>query len=366
MILSQLTAALEEIAPTSLAESWDNVGLLVGDPKQDISGVMLTIDYTRAVAAEAAARKCDLIVAYHPPIFETLKRLKPDSLIVDAIRRGVAIYSPHTALDVVKGGTNDVLADALGLTDRKALKAPEGKATHYKLATFVPQEALERVSQAVFEVGAGVIGNYSSCSFQTGGTGTFFGDAESKPAVGQSGKLERAAEIRFETLVPIGKAELVIAALRKSHPYEEPAFDLNVLAPTQGTDARSVGLGLIGSLPTTPVATIAGRLKSELGLAHLLIAGPIDAVVSRAAICAGSGGIFLDDAIAGEAQLYITGEMRHHDALKAAELGMTVICTLHSNSERAILGRLKTRLEKISGIPPIHVSTADRDPFSVR
>jgi dinuclear metal center YbgI/SA1388 family protein len=365
MILGQLIAALEEIAPTSLAEPWDNVGLLLGDPAQKISGIMLTIDYTRAVAAEAAGRHCDLIVAYHPPIFTALKRLPSDSLIVDAIRRGAAIYSPHTALDVVDGGTNDALADALGLVDRQPLRPPSAKPAHYKLVTFLPQAALERVSRALFDAGAGIIGEYSSCSFQTAGTGTFFGQAGTNPAVGQSGKLQRVDEIRFETLVPIAKIDQVVQALRQSHPYEEPAFDLNMLAPTPARAAQPMGMGRIGALPPTSLPAIVDRLKGELGLSHLLIAGPTDRIIIRAAVCAGSCGDLLDDAIAGRAQLYVTGEMRHHDAIKAAEAGMTVVCTLHSNSERAMLGRLKTRLDAIAGMPPVLLSASDRDPFTV-
>src|SRR5205085_12684287 len=142
--------------------------LIVGDPEQPVMAVMLTIDYTAAVADEARAAKCDAIVAYHPPLFEAVKRMTSNgstSLVFDAIRRGVALYSPHTALDVAEGGTNDVLADILALQDRVPLKLIEPKVTQYKLVTFVPENALEKVGEALFEAGAGRIGNYSSCSF---------------------------------------------------------------------------------------------------------------------------------------------------------------------------------------------------------
>src|SRR5215218_2433330 len=145
MKLQQLVDALEQIAPTRHAEAWDNVGLLVGDPAQDVSRAMLTIDYTPEVACEAAGAKCDAIIAYHPPIFAALKRVTSggaSAAIFDAIRRGVAIYSPHTALDVADGGTNDVLANAIALVDRSPLKLSQPKATQYKLVTFVPKDAL--------------------------------------------------------------------------------------------------------------------------------------------------------------------------------------------------------------------------------
>jgi dinuclear metal center YbgI/SA1388 family protein len=361
MQLSRIVEQLERIAPPALAESWDNVGLLVGDANQNISRVMLTIDYTPAVAAEAKSLGCDLIVAYHPPIFHAIKRLTSPNLIFDAVRRGVAIYSPHTALDSAKGGTNDMLADAIGLTERTPLRISPSQATHYKLVFFVPAENLEAVTESIFSAGAGDIGKYSRCSFRCEGTGTFFGNEGTNPAIGRSGKLERVEEIRVETLVPIAKVADVVRALRKSHPYEEPAFDLNVLAATENG-----GQGRIGTMPATERSAIFERVRRELGIQHLLIAGPTDGTITRAAVCAGSCGEMLDNAIKAGAQLYLTGEMRHHEALKAAAHSLTVVCTLHSNSERAVLKRLKKRLEETEGICPIMISQSDRDPFVIR
>ncbi len=338
MRLNELIDALQEIAPTRHAESWDNVGLLVGDPGQEISRALLTIDYVHEVAEEASGLGCNAVVAYHPPIFKPLARVTAGSVVFDAIRRGIAIYSPHTALDVANGGTNDVLCDILGLEDRSPLKLAETKATQCKLVTFVPEDAVEKVSRAMFEAGAGRIGKYSSCSFQSPGTGTFFGEQGTNPAVGQSGRLEASAEIRVETVVTLNRVADVIRALRKAHPYEEPAFDLNQLsAPPEG-----VGIGRIGTF-AQPVARdeLFARLKRGLGIGHLLIAGPMTGNITRAAVCAGACGDLLNDALAQKAEFYVTGEMRHHDAIKAAEAGMTVVCTLHSNSERVTLARLK-------------------------
>ena len=366
MRLSDLVTVLNDIAPTRSAESWDNVGLLAGDPAQDVSRVMLTIDYTDEVSNEAEREGCDAVVAYHPPIFEAVKRLTAGSPVFDAIRRGVALYSPHTALDVVAGGTNDMLADVLGLPPdgRSPLRLAQTRASQYKLVTFVPENDAERVSQAMFEAGAGRIGAYTHCSFLIRGTGTFFGEeGKTNPTVGESGRLERAEELRVETVVPLSKVEAVIRALRKSHPYEEPAFDLNQLAaPPEG-----LGQGRIGRFErSVERGELFERIKRGLELNHFLVAGPTNGPVTRAACCAGACGDLLNDALAQKAELYLTGEMRHHDALKAAKAGVTVVCVLHSNSERAVMRRLKEKLEeKLPGLPVL-LSRSDRDPFLIR
>lgn len=362
MELSRIVAQLERIAPTRDAESWDNVGLLAGDPRQDVSTALLTIDYTDEVARERESLGCELVIAYHPPIFHPIKRLTAGDLVFEAVRRGIAIYSPHTALDVAEGGTNDVLCDVLGVSRRWPLKLSESKTAQYKLVTFVPEDAVEKVSHALFDAGAGRIGKYSACSFRSSGTGTFFGEEGTHPTVGQSGRMESAPEVRLETVVPIAKVATVVEALRKSHPYEEPAFDLNQLAaPPQG-----IGIGRLGEFDVPlPRSQLLDRVKRGLEINHLLVAGPTEGAARRVAVCAGACGELLDQAIAEQAELYLTGEMRHHDAIKAARAGLTVVCTLHSNSERLALKRLKQRLEE--GLPGLacHLSRSDRDPFAV-
>jgi len=363
MKLHQIVKALDAIAPTNLAESWDNVGLLAGDPAAEVTNAMLTIDYTPEVACEAAGQKCELIVAYHPPIFTPLKRVVAGSVVFDAIQRGVAIYSPHTALDVADGGTNDVLADILGLTDRGPLKRATPGESQGKLVTFVPASALDKVSESLFAAGAGRIGHYTSCSFRTGGTGTFFGEAGTHPSVGQAGRLEKVDEVKLETVVELANVAAIIGALRAAHPYEEPAFDLVPLAAPPTTH----GIGRVGTLsPGVKRETLFATIKRELGIEHLLIAGPLEGEVRRAAVCAGSGGDLLDAAIAEKVDLYLTGEVHHHDALRAAKAGVTVVGTLHSNSERVTLKHLAAKLAAACPGLAVHQSKMDRDPFSVR
>ena len=365
MKVAEVVQRLDAIAPPQNAESWDNVGLLVGDVAANVTRAILCIDYTAAVADEARAAGCDFVLAYHPPVFKPLKRVTADgtsALVFDAARRGVAIYSPHTALDVAEGGTNDVLADVLGLIDRRPLRPSEAKARECKLVTFVPRENADAVAEALFAAGAGRIGDYSHCSFRTEGHGTFFGEEGTHPAAGEAGKLEMTSEIKIETVLPLAKVGEAIAALKKAHPYETPAFDLVTLAaPPTGA-----GIGRVGRLPApTPRGDIFDALKRELGVDHLLIAGPMDGDATMVAVCAGACGEFFDDALSAKADVHVTGEMRHHDALRAAAAGMTVVCTLHSHSERVTLRRLLPKL--VEQMPAVRwqLSTADNDPFRI-
>lgn len=260
--LSDLTAALESLAPLRLAEPWDNVGLLLGDPSAEVSRALLTIDCTDAVFDEAVTLGCQLIVSYHPVIFDGLKRVTPPSIAWRAVREGVAVYSPHTALDIANGGTNDVLADAVGMTAR--------------------------------------------------------------------GPIRPLKEPHRQSLIPGG------------------------------------GMGRIGPVEPIERALLIDRIKRALGLDALLVAGPTEGVVTQVAVGAGACGDLLQDVLARGAGLYLTGELRHHDALKAAARGTTVVMTLHSNSERATLARLQSTLS--ASVPTVTFlrAKADRDPFEFR
>lgn len=367
MNVRNLVEAMEAIAPTRLAESWDNVGLIVGDAEAQLRRILLCIDLTPSVLAEARAHGAGAVVAYHPPIFKGLRHLRAgdvaSGVIFDAVRHNIAVYSPHTALDVAPGGTNDVLADALYLTSRKPLRpAGAGEASEVKLVTFVPAEQVDAVAAALFEAGAGRIGNYDQCSFRTNGTGSFRGGEGSNPAVGEAGQSERVEEVRLEVVVKRADLAAVVAALRSSHPYEEPAYDVFPRLDVAG----DVGLGRIGEFED-PVSrdVLIGRARRELNVEHLLVAGPLLGDVRRIAVCAGSCGDLLDVAAAQGAEFYLTGELKHHDALRAARLGMTVACVLHSNSERATLDVLRRQLvDRLSGVA-VEPAESDRDPFTI-
>ncbi len=355
----ELTAAMEALAPTRYAAPWDNVGLLVGDPAMPLRRALLCVDLTDAVWDEAVALGVDAIVAYHPPIFQAKKRFVAGDLAFAAAARGVAIYSPHTALDAAPGGTNDLLADALGLLDRRPLEPAVVQDQEHKLVTFVPEEALERVAAALAFEGAGVIGEYSACSFRSSGTGTFRGSAQSHPVVGQRERLEHAPEVRLEVVVPIGKASAIVRALRAAHPYETPAYDLVRLAPAPD----GPGYGRVGRVEEQSGERLVARVKAALGVSQVLVAGDPTRIVRCAAVGAGASGTLLPAVIAEGATLFVLGELRHHDALAAVRAGVCIVCTLHSNSERASLTRLATRLAERLPDVTWTCSEADRDPF---
>lgn len=363
--VADVERCLNEIAPPSLAQDWDNVGLLVGDRDAPVSSMLLCIDLTPSVAKEATRRRCDFVVAYHPPLFRpTAKLLAPgagmEAVVLGCVRAGMAIYAPHTALDAAQGGTNDVLAELCGLSETTPLPpAASSPAKGLKLVTFVPSHHVDRVAEALFEAGAGHIGDYSRCSFRTGGRGTFFGGESTNPVVGQSGRLEYVDELRVEVVVPRAALGTVCDALRRAHPYEEPAFDIYPLEePPRG------GIGRIGHFPKAiTLGLLVERLKRETNASDVQIVGKPRERVRRAVIVAGAAGTLPLQAGVGTGDVVVTGEIRHHDALTLARQGCAAIALGHWASERPVLRSLRDRLAAVLPSISVAVSTMDADPF---
>jgi len=267
MKIKDIAAAIDELVPLKLAQDWDNVGLLIGDLQKNIKNILLTIDVTSEVVAEAKRLRTDLVISYHPVIWDGLKKIttdEPSSIVYDLIRCGVACFSIHTALDSAMGGVNDGLAQIIGIRDGEPIgdyvENPAGD--NYKLVVFVPVESAAKVSGAVFAVGAGAIGDYSHCGFQAQGQGSFLPLKGAKPAIGKKGKLEKVPEVRFETIVPAEKLADCIAAMKKAHPYEMPAFDVIKLY----NDQNKFGLGRIGKLEKPMrIEQIIERIKKYTG-----------------------------------------------------------------------------------------------------
>jgi dinuclear metal center YbgI/SA1388 family protein len=365
--LAQVRDAMERIAPTHLAEEWDNVGLLSGHRSSLVKKALLTIDITPAVHDEAIRLGVDLIVSYHPPIFKPIRHLRidgdePPALAVALASYGIWVYSPHTALDTVEGGTNDVLAARIGAKVTGSFSHYPALGEYLKLVAFVPEPHVEEVADAVFAAGAGHIGQkakYTRCSFRNPGTGTFQGDASTNPVVGTAGQFEKVPEIRFETILPSHLAGDVIDALRRAHPYEEPAFDLLRME----TPPEQVGLGRYAELPKPEkLHAFAERCKRELKLGTVSVIGQPRRTVQRLAVVAGSAGRLPLDQARQPYDCVLTGELKHHEMLAYQAAGIGVVMLGHSASERPVLGELSRRLkEELPTLAP-RLSRADSDP----
>ncbi len=366
MTINEIAQAVEQVAPLGLAQGWDNVGFLLGDPAKSIKKVLITIDTTMAVVEEAKTFGADLILSYHPVIWDGLKRVTADgetANVYELIRSGIGVYSIHTALDVAAGGVNDALAEILGIENPEPIGdfVADPAGPQYKVITFVPADDVNAVAEALYAAGAGAIGNYSHCGFQTAGTGTFKPLAGANPAIGQCGKIERVNEIRLESVVPSGKVAAVIAALRAAHPYETPAFDVFRHHDVE----NKTGLGRMGMLkkPLSMDEAIA-HIKAVTGCKAVGLVGPQRRTVRKAAVCAGSCGKIVNSVMAAGCDLYLTGELKHHQALAAQEAGLTCICLSHTVSERFALKFLAKQLKKQIKNVTIRISTKDKDPFN--
>lgn len=364
--ISAVVDALKEIAPLDLAEEWDNVGLLIERTRPDpIGRVLLTIDVTDAVLEESIRSKAEMIVAYHPPIFEPVKRFAAKDRLARLIRHDLAVYSPHTALDAAPGGVNDWLADGLGPGRREPIHQARvtDRNQAYKVVVFVPREALDGLRSAMAQASAGTIGHYSHCSFNIPGFGTFLGDATTRPTVGQPGRMETVEEVRLDMVCGDWALPAVVEAIRRTHPYEEPAWEVYPLAPRPMADT---GQGRIVILDrAAPIIELVGRVKRHLGLqsVRLAMGHSRRARVKSIALCAGAGG----SVVCGQpADVYLTGEMRHHDILAANARGTSVILCDHTNTERGYLPVLKKKLhEKLGRAVRIDISKADREPLEI-
>lgn len=358
---------MEDIAPLSLAEKWDNPGLLLGEPAQEVSRVLLALDVTPPVVAEATKIGAQLIVAHHPVIFRPLKALRTDDvrgrMLAALLRQGIAVLAAHTNLDAAAGGVNDVLAAALGLTDVAILAETEEPLV--KIAVYVPEEYVDHVRTAMTDAGAGHIGGYSDCTFSTPGTGTFKPLAGARPFIGQEGELTHTAECRLETIVPQTLVAPVVAAMRRVHPYEEVAYDLYPLLNRRET----AGMGRIGRLAAPLTLDALARLVARvLAVPAVKVAGQADAV-RRVAVCGGSGSGLAARAAKLRADVLVTGDVGYHDAQDAVAMGLAVIDAGHFGTEHPVLAALaavlSARAQTAGWTVDFHVSRQQHDIFRI-
>lgn len=310
--IGDITRYLETIAPPGLQESYDNSGLLTGQTNWACTGALVTLDSTEAVIDEAIAEGCNLVIAHHPIIFSGLKKLNGknyiERTIIKAVKNDVAIYAIHTNLDNVSLGVNKEIADRIGLVKPQILSHKES--TLRKLVVFAPQANADAVRNAMFGAGAGHIGQYSHCSFNIAGKGTYKGEEGSNPHMGQVGKLHTEEEVRIESIMPAYLEEKVVSAMLAAHPYEEVAYDIYL----PDNKSKNIGSGMVGEL-VSPLCELdfLNQLKQTFNCGVIKYTALLNKPVQKVAVCGGSGRFLLNDAIRAGADVFVTSDFKYHD-----------------------------------------------------
>lgn len=314
--IKDITNYLESIASLTYQELYDNSGLLTGNPNQDASSVLATIDVTEDVIDEAIALGCNLVVSHHPIIFSGLKKLSGknyiERTIIKAIKNDVAIYAAHTNFDSIFGGVNFKICEKLQLEGCQVLQPSSGLLQ--KLVTFVPLAQADEVRSAIFEAGAGEIGNYDSCSYNVEGSGSFRAGENANPFIGKINETHFEKETRIETIFPKHQQSRIINALLKSHPYEEVAYDIYPLENKN----NQVGMGMVGTLANPiPEKEFLSLLKKTFNCGIIKHTELLGKDVSRIAVCGGSGSFLLSNAIAANTDFFVTGDFKYHQYFDA-------------------------------------------------
>jgi len=359
--------AMDKLAPRHLAESWDNVGLLLGNPAQTINKILITLDITKGVVEQAIKDSVDLIIAHHPLIFKSITTIRTDlpqgQILSNLLKSNIGVYAAHTNLDITTGGVNDVLAAAFKLCDIQPLTISSTEKL-CKLVVFVPQTHVEIVEKAIMTAGAGHIGNYSHCSFKSNGIGNFLPLEGSNPFIGSANQLEHVKESRLETIMPEKISKSVIKAMLKAHPYEEVAYDIYQLM----NSGEKLGLGRIGKL-VSPMLLVdfANQVKAALGIQSVNIVGFCDRVVKKVAVCGGAGAGLLHKAAFAGADVLVTGDIKYHEGQEAVAMGIAMIDAGHFATEQPILSHMEKYLSTCAAkgkwSVDIKVDTINKDLF---
>lgn len=344
MKIKDIIACLESLAPPSLQESYDNAGLIAGDENRECTGILVSLDATVEIIDEAKRRNCNLVVSHHPIVFSGLKKISANNYVgkavIEAIKNDIALYAIHTNLDNISEGVNGRIAAMLGLTNVSVLLLKENMLK--KLYTFVPVNSADKVRQAIFEAGGGHIGNYSECSFNAGGFGTFRGGADTDPYVGKPGEFHREEELKVEVIFPAWLEGRIISNLVSAHPYEEVAYDIISL------DNRnfSIGSGIVGELSSpSDELVFLQKIKETFKLQVIKHTAPMNRPVKRVAVCGGAGSFLISKALAAGTDMYITSDIKYHEFFDAN--GRLLIADIgHYESEQFTINLLQEFLEK--------------------
>lgn len=359
--IKDIIDSLEEWAPKSYAESYDNPGLIVGNSNAEVKGVLVSLDCTEEVVDEAIEKGCNMIVSHHPIVFKGLKKLTGSNYVertvIKAIQSEVALYAIHTNLDNVPSGVNKMIANKIGLSDVRILSPKSGELE--KLEVFVPSDHSDTLREAIFAAGGGEIGEYSKCSFNIAGTGTFLPGEGSDPYSGQKGTMEEAEEVKIEIMYPKYLRNKVLSAMRNTHPYEEVAYYLHPLS----NENQFIGSGMVGELSSEmKLETFLEHLKKSMELSVIRHTKGVGRKIKRVAICGGSGSFLLGAAKGAGADVFITGDFKYHEFFDA-ENEIVIADIGHYESERFTVDLLATYIRKKFSTFATHFTEVNTNPI---
>ena len=362
LLAKDIIDVLEQYAPPALQESYDNCGLLTGNSNTKINGVLLALDCTEEIIDEAIKKKCNMVIAHHPIIFSGLKKLNGknyiERTIIKAIKNDILIYAIHTNLDNVLNGVNAKMAEKLGLINARVLAPVKGKLV--KLITFVPVKDADKVRNAIFNAGAGVISEYDCCSFNIEGKGSFRGSENTNPYVGKKGEIHFETELRIEFILPDYLKNKVLAAMIKAHPYEEVAYDIYKLE----NEHQRIGAGLIGELKTPmEEKEILKKIKTKFKAKCIRHTALRNKKIQKVALCGGSGSFLLKNAIAAGADIFISADFKYHQFFDA-ENRIVIADIGHYESEQFTIEILRDVLIKNFPTFAVHFTEVNTNPIN--
>ncbi|MGC9171235.1 Nif3-like dinuclear metal center hexameric protein [Caldisericum sp.] len=360
MKVKELIYILNEIAPFFLQEDYDNSGLQFGDLDSEALNILIALDLQKSVVEEAKALGVKTIITHHPVIFKAIKNIEKgkSEAFYEAITNGINIISFHTNFDIAENGLNDYFLNLLGIKKEKPIIQSKEKV--YKVATYVPKDFVEKVRVALFEGGAGHIGNYDECSFNVEGIGTFRPLENSNPFIGEKNKREFVNEVRIEVVVRERDLSKALYKLRQSHPYEEPAIDVFEIL-----FEKNEGIGAIGTLEIEQdIVNFVKTFKEKTNTSYVRYIGDANAKISKVAICTGACGSIFESVI-NNAELFITGDIGYHTALAIKERGLNVLDVEHFETEKFFKNALFVRLKNYIDPSNIKLSTSEKSPFNL-
>lgn len=352
---------MESLAPRSMQESYDNSGLLVGDDTQPVKGVLVSLDCTEEIVDEAVRKGCNLIVSHHPIVFGGLKKITGSNYVertvIKAIQNGIALYAIHTNLDNYRFGVNEEIGRRLGLVNLKILAPAKGKLL--KLMVFVPKTHATDLANALFQAGAGHIGEYDQCSFATQGIGTFRPSSAANPFIGEAGKREEVEELKVETILPAYKLPTVLTAMKQAHPYEEVAYDVVALE----NENQYEGSGMVGELETEmDLMDFLNQVKETFSCGVIRYTQPVKRQIKRVAFCGGSGSFLLAHAKREKADVFITGDYKYHDFFDA-ENQLVIADVGHYESEQFTIDLIGRILKEKFTTFAVHLTEINTNPI---